>query len=84
MEETGLSENDQGKEDGKSRKKKSRRMVFEQKPTLVKNPSSLLGDITKLESVFFQTNVNLKSSAVENLFTNRVPMNHSKYKFMFL
>lgn len=52
--------------------------------TVAKDPKSLLGDVPKLESVFFQTRMNLESSSVDNLFTNKFPMNHSRYKFMLL
>ncbi|KAF2895912.1 hypothetical protein ILUMI_10266 [Ignelater luminosus] len=77
-------ESDKPRENEQPRRKKRRVMVFEQKPTLVKDPNSLLDDIVKLKSVFFQTHINLESSIAENLYTNRIYMNHSKYKFMLL
>ncbi|KAF5270534.1 hypothetical protein FQR65_LT05432 [Abscondita terminalis] len=74
-------DNDQGKQ--KQPKKKKPR-VNGQKATVAKDCNSLISDVPKLESVFFQTRMDLEASTTDNLFTNKLPMHPSGYKYMLL
>ncbi|KAL3278245.1 hypothetical protein HHI36_013583 [Cryptolaemus montrouzieri] len=54
------------------------------KNTVAKDPKNLLAPVPKLESVFFSTRIDSNLSTVENLFTNKLPMDKSCYKFMVM
>ncbi|KAK4874775.1 hypothetical protein RN001_014135 [Aquatica leii] len=79
----GQDENDpdQTKRKGPKRKKPKSRG---QKVTVTKDANTLVADVPKMESVFFQTRMDLEASSTDNLFTNKLPMHPSGYKFMLL
>uniref|UniRef100_A0A1Y1LM91 Condensin complex subunit 2 n=1 Tax=Photinus pyralis TaxID=7054 RepID=A0A1Y1LM91_PHOPY len=79
------SSGDENKEGERPKKKKRpKRLLTDPKITVAKDPTSLLSDVSKLESVFFQTRLDLEASSTDNLFTNKLPMHLSGHKFMLL
>ncbi|KAK9871247.1 hypothetical protein WA026_011521 [Henosepilachna vigintioctopunctata] len=79
------ADNEDNPEAGPAQRKK-RKLKYTDGPknTISKDPKNLLAPVPKLESVFFSTRINSDMSTVENLFTNRLPMDKSCYKFMVL
>ncbi|KAK5641201.1 hypothetical protein RI129_009748 [Pyrocoelia pectoralis] len=83
--ENGSSEDDEREsEHPKKKKKKPKRLLTDPKITVAKDPKSLICDVSKMESVFFQTQLDLEASSTDNLFTNKLPMHLVGYKFMLL
>ncbi|KAJ8922646.1 hypothetical protein NQ315_007678 [Exocentrus adspersus] len=66
------------------RKKKKRTLLTGKKNTICKDPKTLQAPLPKLESVVFSTRTDAESSAIDNLFTNKLKMDNSGYKFMLL
>ncbi|KAF5283520.1 hypothetical protein FQA39_LY17335 [Lamprigera yunnana] len=74
----------EGDKGGSKKKKKPKRRLGGPKMTVAKDPKTLLGSIPKMESVFFQTRVDLTASSTDNLFTNKLPTHFLGHKFMLL
>lgn len=83
-----VNEQNESGEEGESgqpiAKKKKKFKLNGPKCTIAKDSNTLLGDVPKLESIFFQTRVDMESSNIENLFTNKMHFNPAGYKVMIM
>ncbi|XP_018565180.1 condensin complex subunit 2 [Anoplophora glabripennis] len=66
------------------KKKRKKRLLAGEKNTISRDPKTLQGPLPKLDTVFFSTRTDVESSAIDNLFTNRLKMDNLGYKFMLL
>ncbi|KAJ8947872.1 hypothetical protein NQ318_010018 [Aromia moschata] len=72
------------KENVRTTRKKKSNLLAGEKLTIAKDPTSLVGPLPKLESVFFSKRNDTSSSAVDNLSNNKLWMDSSGYRFMLL